>query len=208
MLRALVFASVAALAVGVNAHASTFGLENSIGATPTFSIVSGGATVTYSSPSGNGFAVQDTSGLLSFHTALLDNNFFNEDPLTLSFSSPISGTIVIPFAILNSYSTAESLTVTTNTGQTMSFLAGPDALALGEPEGVARFALTGPVTSISLNGTNAFAIGDVSTTPVAATPEPTSILLLATGLAGIASRRKNGSHHRNRFDRCHCGGQG
>ncbi len=187
-LRSLILTSMAALAVSASANASTFGLESSIGATPTFSITSGGVTATYTSPAGNGFAVQDTTGLLTFNTALLDSNFFGTDPLTISFSTPISGTILIPFAVLDSYSRTDSLTVTANTGQTTGFLASPDGLALGEPEAIARLSLTAPITSVTLSGTNAFAIGDVST--VAATPEPTSIVLLATGLVGIVLRRR------------------
>ena len=132
--------------------------------------------------------VQNTAGLLTFNTALLDNNFFGSDPLTISFSTPVSGTILIPFAFLDSYSTTDSLTVTANTGQTAGFLATPDGLPLGEPEAIANFSLRVPVTSLTLSGTNAFAIGDVST--VAATPEPGSIVLLATGLAAIATRRR------------------
>jgi hypothetical protein len=134
--------------------------------------------------------VQNTAGLLTFNTALLDDNFFGSDPLTISFSMPVSGTISIPFAILDSYGMTDSLTLTTNTGQMASFLGSPDGLALGEPEGTARFSLTSAITSFTLNSNNAFAIGDVST--VAATPEPASIVLLATGLAGMVMRRRRG----------------
>ena len=188
-LRSLILASTAVLAFSASAQASTFGLASSLGATPTFSITSGGTTATYTSPAGNGFAVQNTAGLLSFSTALLDNNFFGSDSLTISFSTSISGTILIPFAILDSYGTTDSLTMIANTGQMASFLASPDGLSLGEPEAIASFSLSAPATSVTLNSTNAFAIGDVSTT-VAATPEPASIVLLATGLAGMVVRRR------------------
>lgn len=188
-LRSRILVSIACLSVTAGAHASTFGLAGSVGATPTFSISSTGLTATYSSPAGNGFVVQNTTGLLSFNTALLDNNFFGTDPLTISFSSPISGTILIPFAILDSYSTTDSLTVTANTGQRTGFLASPDSLPLGEPEGLATFSVSTPITSLTLSSAEAFAIGDVSTA-VAATPEPTSLVLLVTGMAGVVLSRR------------------
>ena len=187
MFRSLLLSSVATLALTVGAQASTFGLENSIGATLPFSVTSGGVTATFSSVAGNGFAVQSTSGLLTFDTALLDNNFFGTDPLTITFSSPVTGNVAIPFAFLDAFGTTDALTLTTNTGQALSFLAAPDSLILGEPEGMVNFALLAPATSFALTGPTAFAIGDVS---VAATPEPTSIVLLATGAAGVFLRRR------------------
>ncbi len=186
--RSLMLPSIAALSIAASAHAATFGLENSIGAMPTFSINSSGVTATYTSVAGNGFVVQDTTGLLTFSTALVDNNFFGTDPLTISFSAPISGTVLIPFAFLDSYGVTDALTVTANTGQTASYLATPDGLPLGKPEAVASFSLTAPASSLALSGPAAFAIGDVST--VAATPEPASIVLLITGTAGMLWRRR------------------
>ena len=186
-IRPLVLTSVAAVALCAGAHATTFGLESSLGATPTFSVSSGGNTATFSSPAGNGFQVQNTAGLLTFNPALLDSNFFGSDPLTITFSTPISGaTLVIPFAFLDSYSTTDSLSVLTNTNQAATFLAVPDGLALGEPEGTATINLAVPTTSVTLSGQEAFAIGDVSTV----TPEPSTLVLLATGLAGLAMRRR------------------
>ncbi len=185
-IRPLILTSVAALALTASAYASpsTFGLAGSVGATPTFSITSpDGLTATYSSPSGNGFQVSDTTGLLSFNTALIDFNFFGSDPLTITFSSPVYS-VDVPFALLDSYSTTDSLTVTANTGQTATFAGVPDGLALGEPEGSADLSFATGATSVTLTGTSAFAVGDV----VATTPEPSSIALLATGLAGLATR--------------------
>lgn len=173
--------------ISVGAHATTYNLSGSLGAMPTFSISSGGNTATFTSPAGNGFAVQDTTGLLSFSTALLDNNFFSGDALTITFASPVTNEILIPFAILNSYSTTDSLKVTTGSGTVRTFAASPDALALGEPEGVIAFVPTSPLTTltlVSVNASNAFAIGNITV------PEPMSLSLLGMGLAGMAALRR------------------
>ena len=182
-LRSLIFASIAALAVTASAHATTYGLAGSIGATPTFAITSGGNTATFTSTAGNSFLVQSTSGLFSFNTALVDDGSFNSDPLTVSFSNPVSGTISFAFGFEDAFGLfgPDSLTLTTNTGQSATFGSTLDNLILQEPEGFANFSLAGPITSFTLNGTSPFGIGDVTTV----TPEPTSLVLLITGLTGV-----------------------
>ena len=184
MIRNLVLAGLAAVGFACSAQATTFNLAGSVGATPTFSITSGGLTATFTSPTGNGFEVQSISGLLSFSTALLDNNFFGTDPLTISFSAPQTSSIVIPFAILDAFGTSDALTVTTNTGSTYTFGATPDGLTLDEPEGVASFTPASGVTSLTLTSPIAFAIGNV------AVPEPVSLSLFGMGLAGLAVARR------------------
>ncbi len=186
--RSAVFASFAAVAVCAGAHADTFDLSASVGSTPTFSVTSGGESATFSSPAGNGFLVQNVAGLFTFGNIALVNDNINTAPLTITFSAPVEGTIDIPFGIEDIFSTTDSLSVVANTGQSASYLGVLDNLTFAEPEGLAVFTANGPITSLTLSSTQPFGIGNVTT--VAQTPEPTSLALLATGLAGIMLRRR------------------
>lgn len=185
-LRTTLLATIGAVALAATgAHAATYSLAGSLGATPNFSITSGGATATFTSPAGNGFMVQDASGLLSFSPALLDSNFFGTDNLTISFSQPVSSQITIPFAILHAFNaSSDTLTATTNSGQSITFGTSSNGLPLAEPEGVVSFVPSAAFTSVTLSSPIAFAIGNVNV------PEPMSIALLGTGLVGFAATRR------------------
>ena len=186
-----ILAGLAATAFTAGAHAATFNLASvAAGTTPTFSITSGGLTATFTSPAGNGFAVQSTGGLFSFGTGLVDNAFFGTDPLTISFSTPVSAEIVIPFAITDFFGpSSDALTATGSNAQSVTFTTSLDTD--GYPEGVIVVLPTSAITSLTLTSAMGedlpFAIGNVTV------PEPMSITLLGAGLAGLAALRRRGS---------------
>ncbi len=189
LVRKMLVTALGVMAFASGANATTiFNLSGSVGDTPTFSITSGGLTATFTSPAGNGFQVQNTAGLLSFSPALLDDNFFGSDNLTITFSKAVTDTVMIPFAIEDAFGLgSDFLTVTANTGQSLIFGAIPDALPLGEPEGLAIFKPSAAITSLTLSSPIAFAVGN------AQIPEPMTVTLLGVGLVGlVASRRRSG----------------
>ncbi len=102
------------------------------------------------------------------------------DPLHITFSSPVSG-----FSILVTNLVADTFTVADNVGDSSSDAIGADSQQ--------TFSLAGSgITSVTISSANQanwdFAIDNVTFTPgtVAATPEPSSLALLGTGLAALA----------------------
>ena len=184
LFRMTLMAGLALGAVATGANATTFDLSGSLGATPKFSITSDGLTETITSPSGNQFAVQSATGLLSFSPALLNSNFFGSDDLTISFSAPVSNEILIPFAILDAFGTGDTLMATTNLGAVYTFTTRNNGLPLGEPEGLIALVPSAAIKSLSLSSPTAFAIGNTTV------PEPMSLALLGTGLLAVFALRR------------------
>ena len=99
------------------------------------------------------------------------------DPLNITFSSPVSG-----FSIVVTNNIADTFTVADNLGDSSSAF-----LVLDSEH---TFSLSGSgISSVTISSANQsdwdFAIDNVTFAPAAATPEPSSLALLGTGLAAL-----------------------
>lgn len=179
----------AAAAFAASAQAATFNLSSSIGASTPLSITAGGNAATFSSASGPGaFSVASTAGLFSFPVGLGDFASFSGDPLTITFSQPVTDAISFRFGVENAFGAGDILTLAANTGQTQTFGTSLNTLPFAEPEGSVNFVPRTALTSLTLTSANPFAIGDVNVN--ANVPEPMSITLLGAGLVGLAAMRR------------------
>lgn len=178
---------LAGIAAAPGAQAATYSFANSINASNNFSLTAGGVTATFSSASGPGtFTVGSTSGFYTFPVGLGDFSSFSGDPLTITFSAPVTNRVRIPFGLEDIFGTLGSDTVkaTTNTGQVVTAGTTLNSLTLAEPEGALNFVPTTAFTSLTITSANPFAISSIDV------PEPMSLSLLGMGLAGMAAMRR------------------
>jgi hypothetical protein len=172
---------------------STFNFTDLSSLTPTpFSDTQKGITATFSSPSDPaGFVVADPS-VFDFQT-ITGNVLLTNIPgstLNIGFASPLD-TFSLLFGLAGGPADTLTLTAYLNGSQVGSPVVAGGTIPAGGifPEG--SLAFSGDYNSVSISSsTDYFAVGDVT-----ATPEPTSVVLLATGMLGLASagyrRRRN-----------------
>ncbi len=171
-LRLTLLAAAALTGFASGAHAVTFNLAGAAGASTTFSITSGGQTATFTSPGTNTFTVGPNSGLFSFPLGLGDVFSSVGDPLTISFSTPVTQAISFAFGVEDLFGTTDSLSLAASNGQTANYVA------------------TSAVSAITLTSANPYAIGSITTGASTNVPEPMSLTLLGTGLVGLAATRR------------------
>lgn len=189
-LRLTLLAAAALTGFASGAHAATFNLAGSAGASTTFSVTSGGQTATFTSPGTNTFTVGPNSGLFSFPLGLGDVFSSVGDPLTISFSTPVTQAISFAFGVEDLFGTTDTLSLAASNGQTASYLATSSGVFGSNPEGTVSFVPTSAVSAITLTSAKPYAIGSITTGASTNVPEPMSLTLLGTGLVGLAATRR------------------
>ena len=187
-------ASLASIASASAAFDVTFAGEN--GATTPLTIASGDNALTFTSAAGAGTFTVANSGLYAgFGLGLGDYRSVSGDSLTISFATPVTG-LGVTFGIedLDGLRGSDALTFTTDTGFSTTLAGTLNGASLAEPEGTGAFSAPA-FTSVTVTSANPFAIGAVSNVQTSV-PEPTSLALVATGVAGMAGLRRRWSASR------------